>query len=146
MNKLDDDENVISDNEDTNGIIKSAEKKVEKIKKNKNIKKSEILIRKTKKKLIECDEKIESMEEQLNDNINSSLYISNISEDTLHSYIDKMNDLGNKIDNINKENDILQNSTNISIEEGIKLYQEMNQIINLCKKQLDEYKMKIQNI
>jgi hypothetical protein len=136
MNNLEDENIVTSDVEDTESILNYVENKVDKIKKSKNIRKTEVMTRKTKKKLIECAEKIELHESQLNDNKPNEIYneITNIQDNTLESLFDKLNDLHNKINNVKE------------IEQSIIIYKNMNQLMNIIKERLDIYKMQIINI
>ena len=119
-----DDEPINLDLETT---LKYVEKKVDKIKKSKNIKKSETMIVKAKTKLLESENTIEIFEKELNSDTSLGTP-SDIKLEILY-------------DQLNKLNEQFKNNTNI--EEGIKLYQEMKQLIETIKYQLNSYKMKI---
>ena len=130
MNNLDDDNIVASDVEDTENILNYVEKKVNKIKKCKNINKTEVMTQKAKNKLSICTKKIESFETQLNNEIT----ITNIPYNTLESLFDKLNDLHNKINNMKE------------ISGSIEMYKEMTQLMNKIKDKLNTYKIQIINI
>jgi hypothetical protein len=133
---LDDDNINQLDNIDQLDIEKSlkyVEKKVEKIKKNKNIKKTEIMTTKAKTKLLENEEKIETIEKELNNDFIDIINRNDINKKdmNLETLFEELNQLNEQIKNI------------VNIEEGIYLYKQMTQLIKLIKDQLNSYKMEL---
>jgi hypothetical protein len=134
MDNLDNVDNVDITNTDVETTLKYVEKKVDRIKKSKNIKKSEIMTVKAKMKLLESEEIIETFEKELNNDIttntlsNIKLEIADVKLEILFEQLDKLNE---QIKNI------------VNIEEGLKLYQEMKQLVEIIKNQLNSYKIKL---
>jgi len=109
--------------------LKYVEKKTEKIKKSKNIKKTEVMTLKAKTKLLDNEEKIEILEKELN---NDTTNMNEIHTDiNLETLFEQLNQLNEQIKNV------------INIEEGIQLYQQMKHLIELIKNQLNYYKMQL---
>ena len=109
--------------------LKYVEKKTEKIKKSKNIKKTEVMTLKAKTKLLDNEEKIEILEKELNnDTTNMNEIHTDINLETLFEQLNQLNE---------------QIKTVINIEEGIQLYQQMKHLIELIKNQLNYYKMQL---
>ena len=84
---------------------------------------------KAKTKLLESEEQIETFEQELNNDITN---VNDTNKDTnLETLFEQLEKINEQIKNV------------INIEEGIKLYQDMKQIIELIKNQLNSYKMKM---
>jgi len=132
---MNNDDNINESDIDTS--INYVEKKIEKIKKNKNIKKTETMITKAKTKLSESEEKIEILEKELN---NDNIYIKNINIEN----VNKEMNIETLFKELNLLNDQIKNS--INIEEGIQMYIQMTHIIKLIKSQLNSFKMEIMHV